>query len=307
MTGTPRVRPDADLDEVVAILERDGAVIVEDLVDDETLARLWDDLGPALDARDFSGDWYNGTRTRRVSSLFARTAQLTPVVTHPLYLGAARRIMQKPTHIWMGKVRVEMVPSIQISGTQVIQIHPGQGKQPLHRDDALHLRPHPGPTSRVQLMLAMSEFTAENGGTMVIPGSHHWDDERAPGADEAFPTEMSAGSGLIWLGGVYHGGGATWPTPRARGSPSRWTWEICARRRTSTSPSPGRRCWPIQRRSGGCWGTTAARRAWAGTRWRTPIRSWSRPKPHAEGDLAQRLCQVILMSGQVILTSAPRR
>ncbi|GIH75493.1 phytanoyl-CoA dioxygenase family protein [Planobispora longispora] len=207
MTGTPRVRPDADLDEVVAILERDGAVIVEDLVDDETLARLWDDLGPALDARDFSGDWYNGTRTRRVSSLFARTAQLTPVVTHPLYLGAARRIMQKPTHIWMGKVRVEMVPSIQISGTQVIQIHPGQGKQPLHRDDALHLRPHPGPTSRVQLMLAMSEFTAENGGTMVIPGSHHWDDERAPGADEAFPTEMSAGSGLIWLGGVYHGGG----------------------------------------------------------------------------------------------------
>ncbi|MFC4057209.1 phytanoyl-CoA dioxygenase family protein [Planomonospora corallina] len=215
MTGVSRVRPDAEQDEVVAILERDGAVIVEDLVDDETLARLWDDLGPALDACDFSGDWYNGRRTRRVSSLFARTAHLTPVVTHPLYLGAARRIMQKPTHIWMGKVRVEMVPSIQISGTQVIQIHPGQGKQPLHRDDALHLRTHPGPTSRVQLMLAMSEFTAENGGTMVIPGSHHWDDERAPGADEAFPTEMPAGSGLIWLGGVYHGGGRnTADTPR---------------------------------------------------------------------------------------------
>lgn len=205
--GLTRVRPDAGLDDVVDILTRDGAVIVEELVNDETLARLWDDLGPALDGHDFSGDWYNGKRTRRVSSLFARTTRLTPVVTHPLYLGAARRIMQQPTHMWIGRARVEMVPSIQISGTQLIQIHPGQGRQPLHRDDALHLRRHPGPTSRVQLMLAMSEFTAANGGTMVIPGSHHWDDERAPRAEEALPTEMPAGSGLIWLGGVYHGGG----------------------------------------------------------------------------------------------------
>ncbi|XVQ84306.1 phytanoyl-CoA dioxygenase family protein [Microbispora siamensis] len=215
MTALTGVRPDADVEDVVAVLERDGAVIVEDLADGETLARLWDDLGPALDACEFSGDWYNGKRTRRVSSLFARTTHLTPVVTHPLYLDAARRIMQRPAHMWMGRARVELVPTIQISGTQLIQIHPGQGKQPLHRDDALHLRSHPGPTSRVQLMLAMSDFTAANGGTMVIPGSHHWDDERAPHAEEAVPAEMRAGSGLIWLGGVYHGGGRnTAETPR---------------------------------------------------------------------------------------------
>ncbi|GAA2409605.1 phytanoyl-CoA dioxygenase family protein [Streptomyces glaucosporus] len=215
MTGLQRFGPDADLDEVVEILERDGAVIVEDLADAGTLEGLWEDLGPHLDARDYSGDWYNGTRTRRVSSIFARTARLTPVVTHPLYLGAARRIMQKPVHVWIGRSRTELVPTIQISGTQAIQIHKGQGRQPLHRDDALHLRRHPGPTSRVQLMLAMSDFTADNGGTMVIPGSHHWDDERAPHVEEAVPTEMRAGSALIWLGGVYHGGGSnTTDTPR---------------------------------------------------------------------------------------------
>lgn len=215
MTGLTRVNSDAELDDVVAILEQDGAVIVEDFVDDETLARLWDDFAPALEACEFSGDWYNGTRTRRVSSLFARTTKLTPVVTHPLFLGAARKIMQKPRHMWIGKSRVEVTPTVQISGTQLIQIHPGQGKQPLHRDDALHLRSHPGHTSRVQLMLAMSEFTAANGGTMVIPGSHHWDDERAPRNEEAIPTEMPAGAGLIWLGGVYHGGGRnTSETPR---------------------------------------------------------------------------------------------
>jgi ectoine hydroxylase-related dioxygenase (phytanoyl-CoA dioxygenase family) len=208
MTGLIRVAPDADLDEVVEILERDGGVVVEDFADATTLAGLWADFSPALEACAYGEDWYNGTRTRRVSSLFARTTRLTPVVTQRLYLGAARAIMQRPVPMWIGRSRVEMTPSIQISGTQLIQIHKGQGKQPLHRDDALHLRRHPGPTSRVQLMLAMSDFTAANGGTLVIPGSHLWDDERAPLAAEAVPTEMPAGSGLIWLGGVYHGGGA---------------------------------------------------------------------------------------------------
>ncbi|GAA4417717.1 phytanoyl-CoA dioxygenase family protein [Actinokineospora soli] len=215
MAGLTRVTSDAALDDVVAIIERDGGVIVEDFCDAQTLSALWQDLGPALDAQGYGEDWYNGTRTRRVSSLFGRTRHLTPVVTHPLYLGAARRLMQKPTPMWIGKSRVEMTPTIQISGTQLIQIHPGQGKQPLHRDDALHLRTHPGPHSRVQLMLAMSDFTAENGGTLVIPGSHHWDDERPPTTEETYPTEMPAGGGLIWVGGVYHGGGKnTGTTPR---------------------------------------------------------------------------------------------
>lgn len=205
--GVTRVESGAQVGEVVEILERDGAVIVEDIVSADGLAALWGDLGPALESQSYSEDWYNGTRTRRVSSLFARTTQLTPLVTHPLYLGAARAILQRPSAMWIGRSRVEVTPTIQISGTQLIQIHPGQGRQPLHRDDALHLRSHPGPASRVQLMLAMSEFTAENGGTLVIPGSHHWGDDRPPLASEAQPTVMAAGSGLIWLGGVYHGGG----------------------------------------------------------------------------------------------------
>src|SRR5215470_7110895 len=115
MNDMIRVTPDASFDDVVEILERDGAVIVEDFVDSTTLAALWADLGPALDACAYGDDWYNGTRTRRVSSLFGRTTHLTPVVTQPLYLGAARRIMQRPVPMWIGRSRVEMTPTIQIS------------------------------------------------------------------------------------------------------------------------------------------------------------------------------------------------
>ncbi|MGA4816153.1 phytanoyl-CoA dioxygenase family protein [Pseudomonas aeruginosa] len=53
--------------------------------------------------------------------------------------------------------------------------------QPLHGDDALLWRhPQYGREARLQLMLAVHDFTEENGATRVIPGSHQWDDERVP-------------------------------------------------------------------------------------------------------------------------------
>ncbi|HST49747.1 MAG TPA: phytanoyl-CoA dioxygenase family protein [Jatrophihabitans sp.] len=209
------VQPDADLEHVVAILERDGAVIVEGFADPDTLAGLRADLEPGLEAAAYSESGYDGQRTKRLSSLFQRSAHMSPVVTQPLYLGSARRLLQQPTHMWIGKVRMEVTPSIQISFTQAIRIDPGQGRQPLHRDDAMHLWRHPGPPCRLQLMLAMTDFTAANGATLVIPGSQHWDDERAPAYAEAIPAVMPAGSALLWQGGVYHGGGAnTTDAPR---------------------------------------------------------------------------------------------
>lgn len=204
----PRVSAKAELSEVVEILEREGCVIIEGFAQEETLAGLRADLEPILDDARYCAKGYDGHLTRRVSSLLRRTSHLAPVVTQPLYLGAARAVMQKPSHMWVGRARIEVTPNIQLSATQAIRIDPGQGRQPLHRDDSLHLRRHPGPTSRVQLMLAMTDFTAENGATLVVPGSHHWDDETPPSYDGALPAAMPAGSALIWLGGVYHGGGA---------------------------------------------------------------------------------------------------
>ena len=202
------VGPDADLEHVVAILERDGGVIVEDFIDGETLAGLRTDLEPGLEAAAYSESGYDGQRTKRLSSLFQRSEHMSTVVTQRLYLGSARRLLQQPTHMWIGKVRMEVTPSIQISFTQAIRIDPGQGRQPLHRDDAMHLWRHPGPPCRLQLMLALTDFTAANGATLLIPGSQHWDDERAPAYSETVSAVMPAGSALLWQGGVYHGGGA---------------------------------------------------------------------------------------------------
>jgi ectoine hydroxylase-related dioxygenase (phytanoyl-CoA dioxygenase family) len=131
------------------------------------------------------------------------------VLLNPLFLKTAERFICTPVETWVGNEKLIVGPELRIGATQAIQIGPGEGAQPLHRDDMAFLWRHPqyGREARCQIMIAVSDFTAENGGTLVIPGSNHWDDDRQPKLEEAISTEMKAGSGLIWIGSTYHGGG----------------------------------------------------------------------------------------------------
>jgi ectoine hydroxylase-related dioxygenase (phytanoyl-CoA dioxygenase family) len=50
--------------------------------------------------------------------------------------------------------------------------------------------------------------TKENGGTIVIPGSHLWDNERPPLGREAIAAELEPGDTLLFDGHIYHAGGS---------------------------------------------------------------------------------------------------
>lgn len=56
-------------------------------------------------------------------------------------------------------------------------------------------------------MVALDEYTAFNGSTVVIPGSHKWDSERTPDRSETMPVVMPAGSIVYFVGTLWHGGG----------------------------------------------------------------------------------------------------
>jgi len=77
----------------------------------------------------------------------------------------------------------------------------------LHRDTMLYPFGHPCPTILMATMWAIRDFTAANGGTCLAPGSHLWEPDREPFEDEVVSAEMPAGSVLIYLGGIWHGGG----------------------------------------------------------------------------------------------------
>jgi ectoine hydroxylase-related dioxygenase (phytanoyl-CoA dioxygenase family) len=57
-------------------------------------------------------------------------------------------------------------------------------------------------------MWALDDFTAANGATRVVPGSHRWTDRRPVDPDETVTVTMPAGSVLFILGTLWHGGGA---------------------------------------------------------------------------------------------------
>jgi ectoine hydroxylase-related dioxygenase (phytanoyl-CoA dioxygenase family) len=57
-------------------------------------------------------------------------------------------------------------------------------------------------------MWAGTDFTAGNGATRLVPGSHLWEHERKARDDEVIAAAMPAGSVVLYLGGVVHGGGA---------------------------------------------------------------------------------------------------
>jgi len=196
--------------DVIAVLERDGGVIIEDFLAPETLEGLRRDLLPILERQSAGRDGFAGFKTRRLSALFAHTRHCAEIATHPLYLKPAEHFLCRPREVWVGERRSSLAADVRIGVTQAIQLGPGQGAQPLHRDDTVFLWRHPtnGREGRVQIICALSDFTAENGGTLVIPRSHLWDDERKPDMSETVPTVMKAGSALIFLGSTFHAGGA---------------------------------------------------------------------------------------------------
>lgn len=205
--------------ELCAVIERDGGVIVSDFLGAERVARLKADLDAALAGKQCGGDDFSGKRTQRLGGLFGISPVMLDIVTQPHVDALARRFVCVDRKVYIEGGPFSFQSQYQIGLTQAIAIGPGEGRQALHRDDGLWLWEHRegGQTeARLQIMVAVTDFTEENGATRVIAGSHKWGDGRLPSLEETVPAEMAAGSVLFWLGSTYHGGGLNRTTDQTR-------------------------------------------------------------------------------------------
>src|SRR5436190_18129918 len=193
----PRLAATASGAEIGDALAREGCAVVERVVPVGVLDRARTELQPWLDATPFGPDDFAGRRTRRTGGLIGRSAICRELVMHPLVLDAVKHVLARAT-------------SFQLHLTQVIAIGPGEPAQPVHRDQwAFDFFRFPACYEvQCNTLWAMSDFTAENGATRVIPGSHRFEDRREFTVADTEPAEMPAGSLLFYTGALYHGAGA---------------------------------------------------------------------------------------------------
>lgn len=135
---------------------------------------------------------FEGRRTQRVYSVLNKTRACDRLVDHPRVLALLDRMF---------------LPNYLLSMLQVINITPGEHAQLLHPDDAFYPVPRPRPAPGAATIWAIDEFTEENGATVVLPGSHHWDDTRRPTQDDEHRAAvMPPGSCVFFSGTLWHGG-----------------------------------------------------------------------------------------------------
>jgi len=112
-------------------------------------------------------------------------------------------------------------PGFLLSASHAICIHPGEAAQSLHTDDSFYPIPRPRPAIGISVIGAIDPFTAQNGATVVVPGSHLWSAEQGLSLREALaggredelpqgltPLEMPAGAVAVFQGTLIHGAGA---------------------------------------------------------------------------------------------------
>lgn len=174
----------------LAAMRRDGYVILPDLLTADELVEIRESVAPLLNLHGRNG--FEGHTTQRVYSVLNKTRACDRIADHPRVLALLDRLF---------------LPNYLLSMLQVINILPGEQAQMLHTDDGFYPIPRPRAGLGAATIWAIDDFTADNGATDVIAGSHLWGGRR-PQDVEREPVVMKAGSCVFFPGTLWHGGGA---------------------------------------------------------------------------------------------------
>ena len=198
-----------DLSGHVSSLERNGYTVIQDFLTPVQLVEARRVLALYLGSH-AGRNGFEGLNTERVYTLVARGRVFWDIVLDARILALCERFLE---------------PNFLLTASQGILINPGEKPQPFHSDDSFHHLPHPRPMISLSTIVAVDAFTAENGGTNVIPGSHRWDEAKRQGMygigsgaaaaaeaeaqleAQAHSVEMPAGACVVFSGTLVHRGG----------------------------------------------------------------------------------------------------
>lgn len=223
-----RFQPDDVMAEVVAEVRRHGVAIIEDLIPEGVIDGLRAKLEPPLAEQEPGGGNFFGNRKRSVYAIFGRGEEFSEhLLLNEQLLEVADGILLPRYPMASSAVKPEREPGwedmfvrapprvgpnchhYRINASVAMQVCKGGINQTLHRDEWRYLpylhRDPEGPEYTVAFMVAITDFTEENGATRFVPGSNNWDQQRRPQEEEVVQAVMGKGSVAVWLGSVFHG------------------------------------------------------------------------------------------------------
>jgi ectoine hydroxylase-related dioxygenase (phytanoyl-CoA dioxygenase family) len=189
-----------DADAHAAQMREQGYTVIEDFLDAPARAAFRKALAPYLGSHRGRND-FEGFETERVYTLVARGKVFEHLATDPRLMALLSRFLEG---------------NFLLSASHAINLKPGETAQSIHIDDGFYRQPRSSPSIGYSVIGAIDPFTAANGATEVIPGSHLWSEEelaerrKDPKALEAMlvPMEVPAGACFVFPGKLLHRGGA---------------------------------------------------------------------------------------------------
>ena len=182
--------------DIIASLERYGAVVIENLLGEGVVDGISQDLRPEFDREGhLYQNTFNGHQTLRVGGVTKYSRHFPTLLLHPLVLEVADAILKPHCEVY------------QVGSTTAIEILPGEGAQVLHADDTCypsHLLPF---EAQISALCALDDFTLENGATRVVPREVGLTDPDEVREEHIVQAVMPRGSVVIYLGSTLHGGG----------------------------------------------------------------------------------------------------
>lgn len=189
-------------DEQRRMLDEQGFLLLPGLLSTEAiqevrarLEALWEEEG-----QDAGSENYIEAGARRLANLAGKGDLFRPLFAHPLVLAAARHVVG---------------PDVRLSMLNARDALPGSGaRQPFHADTDSGGKPDAKGYYACTAIWMLDDFTAQNGATRLVPGSHHSGKLPKEGMADIFGPHLeevvvtgTEGDVLVFNGHCWHAGG----------------------------------------------------------------------------------------------------